>query len=119
MGQKAILGAFAAFIIGAVTYYSYGVKHSHIRTTPFDTFMKMLSESDPTQRTIREAAFHAADLGGKNHLTLREFIAALKALHFTFTNDEYRDIFHHVDKEENGYIDIDQFLAFIYIAEEE
>ncbi len=119
MGQKAILGAFAAFIIGAVTYYSYGVKHSHIRTTPFDTFMKMLSESDPTQRTIREAAFHAADLGGKNHLTLREFIAALKALHFTFTNDEYRDIFHHVDKEANGYIDIDQFLASIHIAEEE
>jgi len=118
MGDKAVIGAFGAFIIGGVTYYSYGIKHSKVRTTPFETFMQMIAESDPSEKKIREAAFHAADLGGKNHLTLKEFISAMKALNFVFTNDEYRVIFHRADKEENGFIDIDQFLESCQIEEE-
>ncbi len=110
MGSKAVLGALGALIIGVVTYYAYGVKHGKVRTTPFETFMQMIAESDPSEKKIRQAAFHAADLGGKNHLTLKEFISAMKALNFNFTNDEYRVIFHIADKEENGFIDIDQFL---------
>ncbi len=118
MGSKAVIGALGALIIGVVTYYAYGVKHGKVRTTPFETFMQMIAESDPSEKKIREAAFHAADLGGKNHLTLKEFISSMKALNFDFTNDEYRVIFHTADKEENGFIDIDEFLASFEKEEE-
>jgi Ca2+-binding EF-hand superfamily protein len=40
-----------------------------------------------------------------------EFINALKALDFNYSNDEYRDIFHKSDADENGVIDIDEFLT--------
>ena len=121
MGEKAILGGLAAVVIGVATYYIYGKKHYKMSTTPFQTFRQMFSNSSPSESKLRHAAFHAADLGGSNHLTLKEFISALKALEFEFTNDEYRDIFHKADTDANGYIDIDEFLEMLEndILEEE
>ena len=121
MGEKAILGGLAAVVIGVATYYIYGKKHYKMSTTPFQTFRQMFSNSSPSESKLRHAAFHAADLGGSNHLTLKEFISALKALEFEFTNDEYRDIFHKADTDANGYIDIDEFLDMLEndILEEE
>ena len=113
MGEKAILGGLAAVVIGVATYYIYGKKHYKMSTTPFQTFRQMFSNSSPSESKLRHAAFHAADLGGSNHLTLKEFISALKALKFEFTNDEYRDIFHKADTDANGYIDIDEFLDML------
>ena len=113
MGEKAILGGLAAVVIGVATYYIYGKKHYKMSTTPFQTFRQMFSNSSPSESKLRHAAFHAADLGGSNHLTLKEFISALKALEFEFTNDEYRDIFHKADTDANGYIDIDEFLDML------
>ena len=63
--------------------------------------------------------FHAADYGGKNHLTCREFQNALSALGFNFTSDESRVIFHAVDSDENGVIDIDEFFKTFEVIEEE
>jgi amino acid transporter len=121
MGEKAILGGLAAVVIGVATYYIYGKKHYKMSTTPFQTFRQMFSNSSPSESKVRHAAFHAADLGDSNHLTLKEFISALKALNFKFTNDEYRDIFHKADSDANGYIDIDEFLGMLEtdILEEE
>ena len=121
MGEKAIYGGLAAVVIGVATYYIYGKKHYQTTTTPFQTFSQMLSNSTPSESKLRHAAFHAADLGGSNHLTLKEFISALKALNFEFTNDEYRDIFHKADTDANGYIEIDEFLQMFEndILEEE
>ncbi len=110
MGEKAIYGGLAAIVIGVSTYYIYGKKHYKMTTTPFQTFSQMLSNSTPSESKLRHAAFHAADLGESNHLTLKEFISALKALNFEFSNDEYRDIFHKADTFANGFIDIDEFL---------
>jgi len=110
MGEKAIYGGLAAVVIGVSTYYIYGEKHYEVTTTPFQTISQMLSNSTPSESKLRHAAFHAADLGGNNHLTLKEFISALKALNFVFTNDEYRIIFHKADLDANGYIEIDEFL---------
>ena len=121
MGEKAIYGGLAAVVIGVSTYYIYGKNHYQVTTTPFQTFSQMLSNSTPSESKLRHAAFHAADLGENNHLTLKEFISALKALDFEFTNDEYRIIFHKADTDANGYIEIDEFLEMFKsdILEEE
>jgi Ca2+-binding EF-hand superfamily protein len=57
-------------------------------------------------------------LGGKNHLTLREFQNALKALGFKYTSDESRCIFHNADLDENGVIDIDEFFDSFNLEQE-
>jgi len=110
MGEKAFIGALAAVILGTTLYYFYGRIHTNSRTTPFQTFRKEFVNPSQSEHERRELAFHASDLGGKNHLTLREFQSAIHALKFSYTDEECRDIFHHVDTDENGVIDIDEFL---------
>jgi Ca2+-binding EF-hand superfamily protein len=64
-------------------------------------------------------AFHAADMGGKNHLTIREFQNALQALGFRYSSDESRVIFHAADTDGNGVIDIDEFFDSVEITSDE
>ena len=119
IGSKAFIGGGAAVFSGAATYYLYGKQHSTIQTTPVQSFRKQFRFSTPAEHDRRLAAFHAADYGGKNHLTLREFQNALKALGFQYSTDEFRHIFHTADADENGVIDIDEFfLAFELDSEE-
>ena len=119
MGQKALIGAVAAIVIGLVVYYFYGKKHAHLRITPFTTFLKDFSNPSAAENDKREVAFHAADMGGKGHLTLKEFQVAMRALHFGYSDEENRIIFHEIDNDENGIIDIDQFLSSFPCEEEE
>jgi hypothetical protein len=121
MGEKAFIGAGAAIIIGVATYYGYGKKHAHPRETPFETFRKQFTNPSKSEHDRRIAVFHAADLGGKNHLTLSEFQHALESLDFNFNNDESRLIFHKADINNDGFVDIDEFITTFenYILEEE
>jgi amino acid transporter len=119
MGTKAFVGGGTAVVLGTVTYYGYGRKHNPIRSTPFQSFRKQFSNPTIAEHDKREIAFHAADMGGKNHLTLHEFIAALTALKFEFNNDEMRTIFHNADSNEDGVIDIDEFLQHFEQADSE
>ena len=116
MGSKAIIGGFGAVVIGLATYSIYGSKHYLARKTPYQTFKQMFSN---TELKTRLAAFHAADIGASNHLTLSEFISAMKALKFDFSNDEYRVLFHKADTDNNGVIDIDEFLSSVEQIDEE
>ena len=117
MGSKAIIGGFGAVVIGLATYSIYGSKHYLARKTPYQTFREMFSN---TELKTRLAAFHAADIGASNHLTLSEFISAMKALKLDFSNDEYRVLFHKADTDNNGVIDIDEFLSSVeHIDDEE
>ena len=118
MGSKAFIGAGAAVSLGCVSYVGYGRKHSQVRTTPFQSLREHFSNPTKEQHDRRHAAFKAADFGHKNHLTLPEFINALKALGITYTNDEFRTIFHNADDDENGVIDIDEFLALVETMDE-
>ena len=118
MGQKAILGGLAAVIIGVATFNLYGKKHYKNRTTPFQTFSQLFSNPSPSELKFRHAAFHAADVYDNNHLTLSEFISAMKALEIKFSRDEYRVIFHRADTNGNGFIDIDEFLGSFPCEEE-
>lgn len=113
MGNKAFYGAGAAVGLGCATYIGYGRKHTQVRTTPFQSLRENFSNPTKEQHDFRHAAFRAADFGTKNHLTLPEFINALQAMGVQYSNDEYRDIFHKADWNENGVIDIDEFLTSV------
>lgn len=108
MGVKAIVGASAAIGIGLVVYQLYGKSHISSRTTPFATFRSDFSNSE---LALRRVAFNAADLGGKGHLNLKEFQTAMHALEFPYDDMECRNIFHEIDTDENGVIDINEFLC--------
>ena len=110
MGEKAFIGASAAIVMGLIVYYLYGKKHAHPRETPFHTFKQEFRNPTPEEHKRREEMFHMADLGGKNHLTLTEFQHALKKLGFNYNVYESRMIFHKADTNEDGVIDIDEFL---------
>ncbi len=112
MGSKAIIGAAAAVAMGLIVYQLYGKGHAHPRTTPFTTFCTEFRNPTETEHERRELAFNAADMGGKRHLTLREFQVALRALNFNYSSEEIRIIFHEADSDANGYIDIDEFLNY-------
>lgn len=119
MGEKAFIGAGAALVVGVLTYFSYGNKHAHPRETPFNSFRKQFVNPTPNEHDKRLAVFHAADFGGKNHLTLKEFQNALKSLGFDYNSDESRLIFHKGDSNEDGVIDIDEFIETFETMEEE
>lgn len=119
IGNKAFIGAGAAVVAGAATYFLYGKKHAVLQTTPVASFRKQFQSPSPTEHERRITAFHAADMGGKNHLTVREFQRALKALGLSYTSDESRAIFHAADADSNGVIDIDEFFEFIESTSEE
>jgi len=111
MGEKAIIGAVAAIVMGLIVYQLYGKNHAHPRTTPFDTFRSEFRNPSETEHDRREVAFKAADMGGKGHLTLKEFQVAMHALDFSYDDAECRVIFHEIDTDENGVIDIVEFTA--------
>lgn len=120
MGSKAYIGGAVAVVAGIATYALYGRKHYVVhQDTPFQTFRQQFGVTNTAEHDRRVAAFHAADFGNKNHLTLREFQNALKALGFSFTKDETRIIFHKADENEDGVIDIDEFFKSYESLEDE
>ena len=119
IGQKAFIGGGVAILVGSITYYLYGKKHAVVSNTPLSTFKNQFKFTSESEHEKRLSVFHAADFGGKNHLTCREFQNALSALGFKYTSDESRIIFHNVDSDENGVIDIDEFFNTFELIEEE
>ena len=110
IGNKAFIGGVAAIVAGLATYYLYGRNHAIAQKTPIQSFRKQFQFTTSAEHQRRIEVFHAADHGGKNHLTVREFQSALKQLGFNYSHDESRIIFHNADLDENGVIDIDEFF---------
>lgn len=119
MGSKAFIGGAVAIAAGVATYYLYGRQHYIAQNTPFQTFRQQFGKSTQTEHDRRIAAFHAADYGTKNHLTVREFQNALKALGFEYSKNDTRAIFHKADENGDGVIDIDEFFQMFETIEEE
>jgi amino acid transporter len=116
MGTEAGIGAVTAAIVGFAIFQSYGRKHHNIEITPWETFRIMFTNPDAAEHRRRLAAFHAADLESTNHLNLREFIGAMRALgydkqDFSKRSRPLRDYFHAADDDGDGIIDIDEFLS--------
>jgi len=114
---------------------SYGKERVEAEITPWETTWKMLTDPDEVERRRVYASFHAADTEDTGKLNLEEFISAFKALGYivgggpnipddaivvpsaskTGPDRLIRDLFHAGDADEDGLIDIEEFLA---VAEE-
>lgn len=135
MGTKSLIGAGVAIVLGAIIFRSYGKERVESEITPWETTWKMLTNPDEVERRRVYASFHAADTEGTGKLNLEEFISAFKALGYivgggpnipddaivvpsarkTGPDRLIRDLFHAGDADEDGLIDIGEFLA---VAEE-
>jgi len=135
MGTKSLIGAIVAIILGTIIFRSYGKDRVVDEITPWETTKKMLTDPDEVEKRRVHAAFHAADTEDTGNLNLDEFISALKALGYIVgggpnipddaivipggrkhrKNRLIRDLFHWGDEDEDGLIDIEEFLA---VAEE-
>ena len=135
MGTKSLIGAIVAIILGIIIFRSYGADRVVDEITPWETTKKMLTDPDEVEKRRVHAAFHAADTEGTGNLNLEEFISALKALGYIVgggpnipddaivipggrkhrKNRLIRDLFHWGDEDEDGLINIEEFLT---VAEE-
>ncbi|MFL2975527.1 MAG: amino acid permease [Candidatus Thalassarchaeaceae archaeon] len=135
MGTESIIGAIVAIILGTIIFRSYGKDRVVDEITPWETTKKMLTDPDEVEKRRVHAAFHAADTEGTGNLNLEEFISALKALGYIVgggpnipddaivipggrkhrKNRLIRDLFHWGDEDEDGLINIEEFLN---VAEE-
>ncbi len=135
MGTKSLIGAIVAIILGTIIFRSYGTDRVVDEITPWETTKKMLTDPDEVEKRRVHAAFHAADTEGTGNLNLEEFISALKALGYIVSggpnipddaivipggrkhrkNRLIRDLFHWGDEDEDGLINIEEFLT---VAEE-
>jgi len=135
MGTKSLIGAIVAIILGTIIFRSYGKDRVVDEITPWETTKKMLTDPDEVEKRRVHAAFHAADTEDTGNLNLDEFISALKALGYIVSggpnipddaivipggrkhrkNRLIRDLFHWGDEDEDGLINIEEFLT---VAEE-
>ena len=130
MGSKAVIGASAAVILGAIIYMGYGRNHVESKITPWDTMVKMAIDPKEAEIRRRYAAFFESDREDKGSLDLSEFVSAVLTLGYiqkgganipdesivvsrtkTIHRDQsVRDIFRSGDENEDGLIDIQEFL---------
>ena len=135
MGTKSLIGAGVAVILGTIIFSSYGKERVQSVITPWETTKKMLTDPGEVERRRVFAAFHAADTGETGQLDLEGFIGAFKALGYivgggpnipddaivvpsaskTRTDRVIGDLFHGGDSDEDGLINIEEFLS---VAEE-
>ena len=112
MGSKAILGAAACCVLGLVTYYSYGKSRAHPKLTPWRTVRTELMNVDKHEREKRWWIFHtiAAKRSHPDYLNENEFVHAMGIIAPELTRFHRRQLFHEIDIEVDGIIDVDQFL---------
>ena len=122
IGENALIGAAGAVGLGVLVWLAYGRQHvlEEARVTPFATFKARFTNPTPEAHNRFDTAFHAADIGQKNHLTLSEFRAALtQGLKMELTSMEVRTYFHEADRDGDGVVDIDEFLTFMCTGDDE
>jgi len=111
MGWKAVLGAASCSILGLITYYSYGKSRAHPTLTPWRTVRKEFTDSDQHEREKRWLVFHACcDQKNPGHLTLYEFARAMRILSPELKHFHVRNLFHEIDLNGNGIINVDEIL---------
>jgi len=114
MGMMAFLGAIACCLLGLVTYYSYGKSRAHPMLTPWRTVRTEFTNADQSEREKRWLVFHTmAGWANPQHLTEGEFVHAMGIIAPQFTRFHMRNLFHEIDGNGNGVIDVDEFLAGI------
>ncbi|MCS5537758.1 MAG: EF-hand domain-containing protein [Candidatus Poseidoniaceae archaeon] len=112
MGSKAIIGAAACSILGLITYYSYGKSRAHPMLTPWRTVRTEFTNADKYEREKRWLVFHtaAAKQSHPDYLNESEFVHAMEILSPNYDSDYVRKIFHEIDTNGDGVVDVDEFL---------
>ncbi|MEE2747595.1 MAG: amino acid permease [Candidatus Thermoplasmatota archaeon] len=111
MGEKAVIGAAACCILGLVTYYSYGKSRVQPILTPWRSVRTEFTNPDQFEREKRWLVFHtAADKSHPDHLNESEFVKAMGIIAPQYDSPHVRKMFHEIDIDGNGVIDLDEFL---------
>ena len=111
IGEKAFIGAGIALVVGGIIYFGYGRRHvDHTVISVYESFREQMRNPDLRIHNLRVVAFQAADSSGDGHHTLREFQHAMHVLDFKFNDNQLRDIFHWADADDDGVLDIGEFL---------
>ncbi len=126
MGEKAVIGATSCAVLGLVVYFSYGRSRAHPMLTPWRTALTKFTNPEQSERERRWMVFHSCghhhrpykiselhdwwDKNHPDHLTLHEFIQAMNILEPELDHFHLRNMFHEVDINGNGIIDIEEFL---------
>ncbi len=115
MGSKAILGAGACCILGLITYYSYGKSRSETKLTPWRTVRTELMNASKHEEEKRWLIFHtvAAKKSHPDYLNESEFVHAMGIITPEITRFHRRQLFHEIDTNRDGIINVDQFLEGI------
>jgi APA family basic amino acid/polyamine antiporter len=115
MGSKAIIGAAACCVLGLVIYYSYGKSRVGRKLTPWRTVRTELMNVDKHEREKRWWVFHtiAAKRSHPDYLNESEFVQAIGIIKPKLTRFHRRQLFHEIDTNSDGIIDVDQFLEGI------
>ena len=115
MGSKAIIGAAACCVMGMISYYSYGKSRAHPMLTPWRTVRTEFTNVKQFEREKRWLVFHAAaDKTHPDHLTEGEFVHAMSIIAPHYDAFHVRNLFHEIDLNANGVIDVDEFLQGIH-----
>ena len=114
MGLMAVLGGLGCCVLGIITYYSYGKSRAHPKLTPWRTVRTEFTNADQSEREKRWLVFHTmAGWANPQHLTESEFAHAMSIIAPQFSRFHVRNLFHEIDVNGNGVIDVDEFLRGI------
>jgi amino acid transporter len=115
MGSKAIIGAAACCVLGFITYYSYGKSRAHPMLTPWRTVRTEFTNADKYEREKRWLVFHtaAAKQSHPDYLNESEFVHAMSIIAPHYDAFHVRNMFHEIDLNNDGVVDVDEFLQGI------
>jgi APA family basic amino acid/polyamine antiporter len=114
MGITAVVGASFAIIVGTALYYFYGRTRSHSKRSPWNVLWARMSKDSEADTILWRSVFRACDIGRKGHLNLKEFQTAMHVLEPSIIDDDLRSFWHNIDTNEDGIVDIEQFLEALH-----
>ena len=112
MGTSALIGAVAAIGVGSGIYLSYSRKKVEKSVTPWRIIQSKIFNQERYEVKKWWLVFNAcAHSKHPDHLTLKEFIKALGVLEPSIEPFHARVLFHEIDSDGDGMIDIEEFVG--------